>query len=140
MRLLQILVVEDEANVAAMYRLRLESDGFLVQLAKTGETALTLACRSRWNLVLLDMKLPGMSGLEVLAALRSDVRTAGLPVVVLSNRHDARLLDQSLALGAIDYLIKSRTTPAQVSQGVLRWATTQHARATKLPMRVAHTG
>src|ERR1700730_9940011 len=106
MRVMRILMVEDDAAVAAMYRLRLESDGFPVQVASTGETALTLALRSRWNVVLLDLELPGMSGLEVLTALRGDARTTDLPVVIFSNRRDTKLLDRALALGAVDYLIK----------------------------------
>jgi DNA-binding response OmpR family regulator len=133
-------MVEDDPNVAARYRLGLELDGFPVQVATTGEMALTLARRSRWSLVLLDLGLAGMSGLEVLASLRKDASTADLPVVVLSNRYDAELLDRACALGAIDYLIKTRTTPAQVSHGVLRWVATQRTRPMSIPMRVAANG
>lgn len=121
MRLLQILVVEDDADIAARYRLEFESHGFLVRVAKTGETALTLVRQSRWDLVLLDMELTGMSWLQVLAALRSDARAAGSPVVVLSSRHDTELLDRAFALGAVDYVIKSHTTPAQLAHNVPHW-------------------
>jgi CheY-like chemotaxis protein len=113
MRIKRILMVEDDREVAAKYRLRLEFDGFPVQIAHTGETALTLAMRSRWSLVLVDVGLAGMSGLDVLAALRSDVRTADVPVVMLSDRHDSDLLARAFGLGAIDYLITTHTTPAR---------------------------
>jgi DNA-binding response OmpR family regulator len=125
MQVTRILMVEDDADVAFMYRLKLESDGIPVLVAKTGETALTLAQQSRWSLVLLDMGLPGMSELQVLAALRGDARTAALPVVVLSNQGDAELVDGAIALAAIDYLIKTRTSPAQLSESVLRWVARQ---------------
>ena len=94
----------------------------------TGESAVTLALRSRLNLVLLDLGLPGMRALDVLATLRNDARTADLPVVVLSDRHETKLIDRALALGATDYLIKTNTTPAQVSQSIHRWVRTHRAR------------
>lgn len=135
MRPTRILMVEDDADVAAMYRLKLESDGIPVHVAMTGETALTLALQSRWNLVLLDMGLPDMTGLQVLEALRGDARTAGLPVVVLSNCDDPELIDTALTLGAIDYLIKTQVAPGQLSDGVLRWIAARRARSTDLPLR-----
>jgi DNA-binding response OmpR family regulator len=136
MRIRRILMAMADPGVAAMYRLELELDGFSVQVVHTAETALTLARRSPWNLVLLDLGLPGSGGLELLAALRSDTRTADLPVVAFSNRHDTGLLDRAMALGATDYLIKTHTTPAQVSHSILRWVATQRARPASLPMRV----
>jgi DNA-binding response OmpR family regulator len=136
MRIVRILMVEDEPSVVAQYRLQLEVDGFPVQVANTGEAALSLARRSRWSLVLLDLGLTGMSGLDVLAALRRDASTADLPVVVLANRHD-ELLDRACALGAIDYLIKTRTTPAQASRSVLRWIAMRRARPMSAPVQVA---
>ncbi len=136
MRIMRILMVEDDSEVAALYRLRLEFDGFPVEVANTAKAALTLALRSRWNLVLLDVGLAGTSGLDLLAALRNDARTADVPVVVLSHRHDTALFDRALGLGAIDYLIKTHATPAQVSHCVPRWVATRPARPTTLPMSV----
>lgn len=122
-----ILLVEDDPHIAAMYRFKLEYDRYRVHLAMTGETALTLAFQSRADLVLLDMGLPAMDGLQVLEALRADHRTFSLPVVILSNYDDPDLIQRGLQLGAIDYLIKSRITPAQVSDGVARWMVAQAA-------------
>jgi two-component system, NarL family, sensor histidine kinase UhpB len=108
-------------------------------VANTGEMALTLATRSRWSLVLVDLGIAGLSGLDVLAALRNDVRTADVPVVMLSDRHDRNLLARAFGLGAIDCLIKTPATPAQVSHGVPSWVTSHRARLAKLPTRlVAH--
>ena len=122
-----VLLVEDDPDVAEMYRVKLECDGYRVHVAMTGEMALALALQSRADLVLLDMGLPAMDGLQVLAALRADHRTFSLPVVILSNYDDPDLIRRSRQLGAIDYRIKSQITPAGVSGGIARWMTAQAA-------------
>jgi CheY-like chemotaxis protein len=127
-------LVEDNPEIARMYRFKLEHDGYLVNLAMTGETALTLAFQSRADLVLLDVGLPAMDGLQVLAALRADHRTSSLPVVILSNYDDPDLIQRGLRLGAIAYLIKSQITPAGVSDGIAQWMAAQAACVTCLAM------
>jgi DNA-binding response OmpR family regulator len=130
-----ILLVEDDPDIGQMYRFKLERDGYRVHLAMTGEIALALAFESRAGLVLLDMGLPAMDGLQVLTALRADHRTFSLPVVILSNYDDPDLIDTGLQLGAIDYVIKSQTTPAGVSGGIARWMAAQAERA--MPVEAA---
>jgi PleD family two-component response regulator len=76
-----------------------------------------------------------MDGLQVLTALRADHRTFSLPVVILSNYDDPDLIDTGLQLGAIDYVIKSQTTPAGVSGGIARWMAAQAERA--MPVEAA---
>ena len=98
-----ILLVEDDHDIAGMYSLRLQHDGYRVHVAMTGETALALAIRSCADLVLQDVGLPTMDGLQVLAALRADRRTFSLPVVILSNCDDPDLIERGLQRGAIDY-------------------------------------
>jgi CheY-like chemotaxis protein len=122
-----ILLVEDDHEIAGMYRFRLQYDGYRVHVAMTGEMALALAFQSRADLVLLDVGLPAMDGLRVLAALRADRRTSSLPVVILSNYDDPDLIERGLQLGAIDYLIKSQITPAGVSGRVAGWMAAQAA-------------
>jgi CheY-like chemotaxis protein len=126
-----VLLVEDDPDVAEMYRIKLERDGYRVHVAMTGESALALALQSRADLVLLDMGLPAMDGLQVLAALRADHRTYSLPVVILSNYDDPDLIRRGLQLGAIDYRIKSQVTPAGVSGGIARWMAAQAARGAR---------
>jgi DNA-binding response OmpR family regulator len=133
MRIRRILMVEDDLEVAARYRLELELNGFPVQVANTGAMALTLAIRSRWSLVLVDHGIAGLSGLDVLAAVRSDVRSGDAPVVMLSDRHDRDLLMRAFGLGAIDCLIKTPATPAQISHSVPSWVTSHRARLANLP-------
>jgi DNA-binding response OmpR family regulator len=119
-----ILLVEDDHDIAGMYRLKLQYDGYRVHVAMTGEMALALAFQSRADLV---MRLPTIDGLQVLAALRADRRTFSLPVVILSNCDDPDLIERGLELGALDYLIKSRITPTEVSGRIAGWMAAQAA-------------
>jgi CheY-like chemotaxis protein len=117
----RVLFVEDDPAVAQMYRLKLELDGYLVEIATDGEQAVTRATTDPPDIVFLDIRLPKLDGLGVLEALRNDNRTRQLPVVILSNYSERELIDRGLKLGALEYLIKSQTTPAKVAGGVEGW-------------------
>jgi DNA-binding response OmpR family regulator len=118
---LRLLLIEDDPEVAAMYQLRLELDGYTVELASDGETALRKATENRPDLVFLDLRLPGMGGLELLEALRASEATASVPVVILTAYDEPQLRGQGAQLGALDYLIKSQHTPGDVAERILRW-------------------
>ena len=117
----QVLLVEDDPGVAEMYRAHLTASGYGVTLAVTGEEALALALDAPPDIVYLDLGLPEMSGIAVLAQLRSQPSTAALPVVVLTNYSEPELIAQARALGAQDYLIKAHTTPSRLSESTRRW-------------------
>ena len=121
-RPLRILLVEDEGDVAEMYKVRLELDGVSVNVASTGAKALILIASDRPDLVLLDVHLPDFDGLALLALLRSGGRSASVPVMVLSNENDPIFIQRAFELGAIDYLRKSATTPDSLSMRIKAWA------------------
>ncbi|MBO0682243.1 MAG: response regulator [Candidatus Dormibacteraeota bacterium] len=116
-----VLFVEDDEAVAEMYRLKLELDGYSVNIAADGETAVDLAMKSPPDLIFLDVRLPHMDGFQVLEQLRSDERTRYVPVVILSNYGEDELVERGFRLGALEYLIKSQTTPSRVAGGVPGW-------------------
>jgi CheY-like chemotaxis protein len=118
---LRVLLVEDDPSVAQIYRLKLELDGYRVDVAPDGEAALEMARRTRPDIVFLDIRLPRLDGLGVLEALRSDPATEPLPVVILSNFNEAELVERGARLGALDHLIKSQTTPARLVGGIESW-------------------
>jgi diguanylate cyclase (GGDEF)-like protein len=101
-----ILVVDDDEAIRAYLQVTLELEGFEVVLAGDGAQALDLARHRRADLVLLDVVMPGMDGLETLARLRSDPRTRYLPVVLLSARSEREDAIAGLDAGADDYLAK----------------------------------
>jgi DNA-binding response OmpR family regulator len=117
----RVLFVEDDPSVAQMYRLKLELDGYDVEVATDGEKALEIARSNAPDIIFLDIRLPKLDGFGVLEALRKDPRTERLPVVILSNYSERELVNRGLKLGALDYLIKSQTTPARVAGGVAAW-------------------
>ena len=117
----KVLFVEDDPSVAQMYKLKLELDGYQVQVAADGETAVQMAIAAPPDIVFLDIRLPKLDGLAVLEALRGDQRTQAVPVVILSNYSESELVEKGLKLGALEYLIKSQTTPATLAGGVENW-------------------
>lgn len=98
-----VLVVDDEHEVRAILRAALERDGFSVSEAGDGVTAVDRASERRPDLVLLDLGLPGMAGLDVLRALR---RVSDVPVIVLSGKGEVTDRVVGLELGADDYIVK----------------------------------
>jgi DNA-binding response OmpR family regulator len=118
---IRVLFVEDDPTVAQMYRLKLELDGYQVIMAKDGEEGLRLAREVDPDIVFLDIRLPKVDGFTVLEGLRATDRTRNVPVVILSNYGEQDLVDRGLRLGALEYLIKSQTTPAHLSRGVENW-------------------
>src|SRR5204862_1862117 len=98
-----ILVVDDEPRIAALARDYLEHAGFGVRIAATGEAALQSVRRDRPDLVVLDLGLPGVDGLDVTRTIRRD---SNLPVIMLTARDDELDKVLGLELGADDYLTK----------------------------------
>ena len=117
----RVLFVEDDALVAQMYRLKLELDGYSVEVASDGVAALEKARSMQPDIVFLDIRLPKLDGLSVLEKLRADPETEHLPVVILSNWNEKELVERGIKLGALDHMIKSQTTPARLSQRLRDW-------------------
>ena len=113
----EVLIVEDDAAIAEMYRMQLEADGYCVEVAGSASAALTSVDRCLPDLVLLNILLPGQDEFAVLEHLRQAVGAAP-PVVILSNYSEPAMVDRGLSLGALDYFVKSRVTPDQVSRSI----------------------
>ncbi len=102
----EILVVEDEADILELIRYNLEREGFGVRGARSGKRGLEAARAHRPALVLLDLMLPDMDGLEVCRSLRKHPATEGLPVVMLTAKGEEADIVAGLELGADDYITK----------------------------------
>ena len=118
-----ILLVDDDPNIRELLRLYVEREGHRPLFASDGEAALDLATRAKPDVVLLDVMLPGLSGYDVLATLRSDARTREVPVVMYSAVSDPAARRRALDLGAQDYLVKALTGFDQLAATVERHAT-----------------
>jgi CheY-like chemotaxis protein len=114
----RVLLIEDDEAAAEMYRLRLAADGYTVVIGRDGEEGLRLAAEAAPDFIYLDLRLPGLDGFEVLERLRGDPATTHIPVIILSNYGEPELRERGLKLGALEFLVKADTTPAQLSTKV----------------------
>lgn len=119
-----ILVVDDEPNITRLLGMYLTKEGYTVEIAADGPTALAKARTTRYALVLLDLMLPGMDGLEVCRTLR---RTSDVPIIMLTARSEDVDKIVGLEVGADDYVTKPfnpRELVARVKAVLRRYETT----------------
>ncbi len=102
----RLLVVEDDPDIALLLTHSLGRAGFAVETLASGAGALTAMRRRLPDLVLLDLMLPGLDGLEVCRALRADLATAAVPIIMLTARAEESDRIVGLELGADDYITK----------------------------------
>ena len=105
----KVLIVEDEQALSAAYKTILEKHGFKPAVAGNGQEALEAIEKERPDVILLDMKMPKMSGLEFLKAL--ETVTHDMKVIVFSNMDTQTEIDEAFRLGAKRYIIKSWASP-----------------------------
>jgi len=110
----KILVVDDEAPVREIYNKEFTGSGFKVCLAADGEEGLLMAGKETPDLILLDVMMPKMSGIDVLKALKKNELTKKIPVLLLTNLGEEQIIKEGFGLGADGYLLKVSYTPAQV--------------------------
>ena len=132
----EVLVVEDEPDIRRLVVLHLERDGFRCRTAANGLDALREAKANVPDLVVLDLMLPGIDGLEVCRRLRSDASTAGVPIIMLTAKSDEVDRVVGLEVGADDYVAKPFSPKELVARvrAVLRRSRPEH------PTRVLAVG
>lgn len=121
----QILVVDDEKNIRLMMRECLEEAGYRVDVAVDGAHALEKIARQGYDLVLLDLKLPGVDGMEVLRQAR--LRRPEQPVVMITAHGTVETAVEAMKLGAVDYLQKP-FTPGEIQALAARVLARRHLR------------
>lgn len=112
----KILVVEDERDILHLVKLYLEKEGYRVSTAATGPDGLKAARSEHPDLLILDLMLPDMDGLEVCKRLRSDQQTATLPIIMLTAKAEESDTVIGLELGADDYVTKPFSPKALVAR------------------------
>jgi two-component system alkaline phosphatase synthesis response regulator PhoP len=122
-----VLVVDDEADILQLVQYNLAKDGYRVACADSGEAALKTARTQLPDLIILDLMLPGLDGLEVCKRLRADSKTQHIPIIMLTAKGEEADIVTGLELGADDYITKPfspRVLAARVKT-VLRRKTAQ---------------
>lgn len=115
----EIVLIEDDEVIGLMYRRQLERDGYVVHHSADGARGLDLIAAVNPDLVLLDLRLPGVDGMDILRSLWAGGRMP--PTVVVSNYSDPELVGEARRLGALDFLVKSRIVPAELSERIPGW-------------------
>lgn len=110
----RILLIEDDPFLIKMYKDKFAMEGFEVLIAEDGETGLKMATNETVNLIILDLLIPKLSGIELLKKLRETERGKTLPVVVLTNLTEKEQQQEAMKLGVRDFLIKADLTPGEL--------------------------
>ena len=114
----KVLVVEDDEFLLELYSTKLLMDGFQVFSASDGERGLRFAKEKKPDLILLDIILPKMDGLDVLREIKKHKETQNIPVVLLTNLSQKDEVQEGLKAGAEDYLIKAHFIPSEVVEKI----------------------
>jgi len=109
-----VLIIEDDPLVSRMYQTVFEFEGLDVEMARNGEEGLEKLRKNKPRMILLDVMMPKMSGIEVLEELKSNPKTKNIPVVVLTNLSGDKDAEKALELGAVKFIVKSKNRPKQI--------------------------
>lgn len=110
----KILLVEDDNNLASVYKARLELEGFVVVVVQNGEDALSSTINEKPDLVLLDAMMPKISGFDVLDILRNTPETANVRVIMLTALSQEKDKQRAENLGVDEYIVKSQVVIGDV--------------------------
>jgi DNA-binding response OmpR family regulator len=115
---IKILLAEDDIQLVDMYNRKFELEGFEVKTAEDGQKALETLKDFVPDVILLDIMMPQVTGLEVLEEIKKDDRLKDALVIMLTNLADEKTAEKIYELGATDYLVKAEMTPLEVCNKV----------------------
>ena len=114
----KIAIIEDDQVINQMYRMKFEAAGFDVATASDGEAGVAIVKKFHPDLILLDLQMPNMSGVEALSLIRALPSHKQTPVIVLTNLGEEEAPDGLRKLGVHSYIVKADFTPRQVVERV----------------------
>lgn len=118
MNMAKILIVEDDPLISRMYQKIFAFEGYEVDMAADGDEGWTKIKTTKPTIVLLDIMMPKMNGLQVLEKMKQDPDTKTIPVVMLTNLAGVQDAETALAKGAIKYIVKSEHEPQEITNMV----------------------
>lgn len=110
----QILLIEDDESISFLYKRQLDASGLSTDAFLTGNDGIAAASQKKYDLILLDIMLPDINGLDILKKLKENEATKKIPVIFLTNLGQEEIIKQGFKLGADGYLIKASFTPDQM--------------------------
>jgi two-component system, OmpR family, phosphate regulon response regulator PhoB len=117
----RVLLIEDDKLLRKACEVGLQKRGITIITAADGEEGIRQARAGSPDLILLDMLMPKLSGMETLAELKKDEQTRNIPVVILSNSSIESTIQKALDLGAVGYLVKASLSLQQLGDQVLSY-------------------
>jgi DNA-binding response OmpR family regulator len=114
----KIAIIEDDAVISQMYRMKFEAEGYEVQMAANGRLGVELVGKMRPDIILLDLRMPEMDGAEALAQIRKKDWGKDIPVLVLTNVGVEEAPKELEDLNVLSYIVKADLTPRQVTEKV----------------------
>lgn len=124
-----VLIVEDDQFLRDLVAKKLEVSEFVVLQAIDGGEGLALLKDHQPDVILLDMVLPGMSGLEVLQSIKSNAKTHSIPVIILSNLGQKSDIEKAKELGAAGYMVKAHTDLNEIVKTIMETYGRSHKKA-----------
>ncbi len=110
----KILIIEDDPLMQRMYQKAFAFDGYTVLVAGDGVEGLEKVRNEKPTIILLDVMMPKMNGLDTLAKIKNDPDLKGIPVIMLTNLAGSADAEKALSMGAVKYIVKSEQEPKQV--------------------------
>lgn len=114
----KILLVDDDVYIRDLYTEVLRDEQYDVSIAADGEEALNMISQGPFDLILLDVMMPKVDGIQVLTKIKSDDKTKNTPVLMLTNFGQEDLVKQAVTIGSADYLLKYNLTPGEMTAKV----------------------
>jgi DNA-binding response OmpR family regulator len=114
----KVAIIEDDMAIVQMYRTKFENEGYEVETAPDGASGLELIESFEPDIILLDLMMPNMNGLDMLSRLRAQPSGREAKVVVLTNMGDTETATRVYKMAADDYIVKAEMTPKQVAERV----------------------
>jgi CheY-like chemotaxis protein len=114
----KVLLIEDDPLIFRLYKKLFTLEKFEIKLAKDGQEGLDTLKDYQPDVILLDIMMPNMNGLEMLSQLKSKPKTKDTPVIVLTNIADMNVTNRAISAGAIQCIIKSQVDPSEVITAV----------------------
>lgn len=110
----RISIIEDDQLISQMYRMKLETEGYDVDIAENGMNGIEMVAQKHPDLILLDYSLPDIDGSAVLKEVRRNGAAAGTPVIVLTNMDNEAVENDLAKWNITDYIVKANLTPREV--------------------------
>jgi two-component system alkaline phosphatase synthesis response regulator PhoP len=113
-----ILIIEDDSFISGLLQRKFAQENYGIFSATNAEAALEMLKKNKINLILLDIILPGTDGIAFLSSIKKTPEHKDIPVIITSNLGQPEEIERGLQAGAIDYIVKANTAPAEIVEKV----------------------